>query len=462
MKYVQNVLIIIFWLAVWHVAAVLLDNDILAVTPFDTMKVIADIFKSGELLLVTASSLVRILSGLLAAVLLGLAAGIISYRISFVERLLKPLVLAVKAVPVASVVVLLLIWQGSERLSVWISFLISFPIIYTNIIEGMKSTDKRLLEMADIFGISLWNRILYIYRPAVRGYVISGMRLAAGMSIKAGVAAEIIGLPDSSFGEKLYMAKIYLATDELFAWTVVIVAEAFICEKLIVAVSDLLLSARIPCIKNGGKDRVNKVKNNQDRKAEYAVRLNNISKSYGEKKIFENINLELKQGDKIGIMAPSGSGKTTLFRIIAGLEEADTGSVEAGGRISAVFQEPLLCEKADLLTNMRITGAADNETKYLASRLLKGEGLNKPVETYSLGMKRRCSIIRSLAKNADILIMDEPFASIDEGNRSIAAEVIRERTKDKTIIIFTHNEEEIRLIGGENISIFNKYEEKKL
>ncbi len=455
MKYLQNTLIVIFWLLVWHVAASLVDNNILAVTPLDTFKMVGNIIKSGELFPVLAASMGRIMLGLLWAVLAGVIPGIISYRINFFERLLKPLVLAVKSIPVASVVVLLLIWQGSGNLSVWISFLISFPIIYTNILEGMKGTDKKLLEMADIFEISLWNKICYIYRPSVKGYITGGMKLAAGMCIKAGVAAEIIGLPDNSFGEKLYMAKIYLATDELFAWTFIIVAAAFITEKLLVFFTDFLIKVHIPYISFGCKKN-KRSKNRMGDKGEtdeFIVRLDNISKRYGEKVVLSDLSMELKKGQKIGIMAHSGAGKTTLFRIILGLENPDKGSVCVNGRIGAVFQEPLLCEESDMYTNMRITGAKTEDITYLQSKLFNEEKLNKPVAFYSLGMKRRCSIIRALARDFDVLIMDEPFASVDEDNRMKAAEVIRKRTEDKAIIIFTHNEEDISLIGGEKMNV---------
>ena len=464
MKYLQNILIILFWLIVWHVAALLVDNSILAVTPWDTLKAIADLFKSEEFLTVIAGSMGRIWLGLFVAVISGFVIGIFSYKVNLVERLMKPVVVSVKAIPVASIVVLLLIWQGSEMLSVWISFLISFPIIYTNIMEGMKSTDKKLLEMAEVFGISAWNKIWYIYRPCVKGYILGGMKLAAGMSVKAGVAAEIIGLPKNSFGERLYMAKIYLATEELFAWTVIIVVTAFVSEKLIVMLTDFMLKVHIPYGKrcyNRRKD-MRKLKkatkssaeNNND--TECVIRLTDISKKYGENTVFSHLNMELKAGQKVGIMAPSGRGKTTLFRIILGLEKADTGTVKTKGRIAAVFQETLLCEKADLHTNMRITGASDEDIRTLTREIFSEEHLDKPVEAYSLGMKRRCSIIRALTREGDILIMDEPFASIDDENRRRAADVIRERTKDKTVIIFTHNEEDICLIGGSKLNIFNK------
>lgn len=456
MKYLKNTLIVIFWLFVWHVAASLVDNNILAVTPLDTLKTVGRIINSGELLSVLTGSMGRIMLGLLCAVLTGVILSIFSYRISFFESLFKPLVLAMKSIPVVSIVVLLLIWQGSEKLSVWISFLISFPIIYTNILEGMKGTDKKILEMADIFEVSLWNRICYIYRPSVRGFLTGGMKLAAGMSIKAGVAAEIIGLPNNSFGERLYEAKIYLATDELFAWTVLIVATAFITEKILVYFTNFLIKAPIPYIDFGHRKREGGKPQPEERKEDgFVVRLRNISKTYGGKVVLSDVSMELKKGEKVGIMAPSGAGKTTLFRIILGLEKPEKGSVCVNGRIGAVFQEPLLCEESDMAINMRITGAKTEDITYLQSKLFKEEIAKKPVAEFSLGMKRRCSIIRSLARDFDVLILDEPFASLDDENRSRAAEAIKEKTKDKAIIIFTHNEEDIRLIGGEKINIIN-------
>lgn len=459
MKYIQNVLIVAFWLVVWHIAALVVGNNILAVTPLETFKTVIDIVKSGGLVAVLAGSMGRIAAGLLFAVVFGFVFGICVARMNIIKKMLSPLILSIKSVPVASIVVLLLIWQGSENLSVWISLLIAFPIIYTNVYEGIKNTDKKLLEMADVFNIPFWNRIWYIYRPSIKGYILGGMKLAAGMSIKAGVAAEIIGLPQNSFGEKLYEAKIYLATDELFAWTLIIVGVAFLFEKITVSIITFLLNVHIPCVNSGNVKRQDTIVNDnksqscgkRNQEDEYVVKLQDISKKYGDNTLFSDLSLLVRPGEKIGIMAPSGFGKSTIFRIILGLEEADNGEVKTNGRISAVFQEPLLCEKTDIITNMKITGALQEDTAYFLQKLMPDTKINNNVETFSLGMKRRCSIIRALLRECDLLVMDEPFASIDEDNRIKAAEVIRERTKEKAIIIFTHSEEDIRLVGAKKI-----------
>lgn len=136
-----------------------------------------------------------------------------------------------KTVPVASFVILALIWTGSKNLSVFISFLVVYPMIHVNTRAGLISADRELLEMAEVFHISFIRRALYIYRTALYPYLKSACRTALGMGFKSGIAAEVIGVPDGSIGEGLYLAKIYLSTAELFAWTVVIILVSSLFEK---------------------------------------------------------------------------------------------------------------------------------------------------------------------------------------------------------------------------------------
>ena len=161
--------------------------------------------------------------------MLAFAAG----RFSLVEILLRPYVLAIKSVPVASFIILALIWLRSSQLSLFISFLMVFPVLYINVLAGIRSADGQLLEMAQVFWVPWKRRVRMIYLPAVEPCLLAGSATALGMSWKAGVAAEVIGVVGGSLGERLYDAKIYLMTADLLAWTVVIVALSAGFEKLI-------------------------------------------------------------------------------------------------------------------------------------------------------------------------------------------------------------------------------------
>ena len=173
----------------------------------------------------------KISLGFLSAFTAGILTGGAAYRLPLIDDLLSPVITLMKSVPVASFVILALIWTGSENLSVIIGFLVVFPMIYIQTIAGIKSTDPKLLEMADVFKMSGGKRIFYLYRPALLPYLISGCKVSLGMIWKSGIAAEVIGVPLHSIGEKLYLSKIYLSTADLFAWTLVIILLSALFEQ---------------------------------------------------------------------------------------------------------------------------------------------------------------------------------------------------------------------------------------
>ena len=204
------------WLAVWELASLYIGQEILLVSPVSVLRRLTVLAVQSDFWGSIAFSLLASLSA--------------AFR--FVRDLLAPAMAAIKAVPVASFIILVLIWVPSRNLSVVISFLMVLPVIYTNVLGGILSTDRKLLEMAQVFRIPLFRRIRYIYLSQLLPYLRTGFSLSLGLCWKAGVAAEVIGIPKGSIGEKLYEAKVYLETPDLFSWTLVIVLISVIFEKL--------------------------------------------------------------------------------------------------------------------------------------------------------------------------------------------------------------------------------------
>ena len=230
---------VIFWLAVWQASSMALDQEILLVSP---ISVIVRLFSLMTTLPFWESiwfSFIRICSGFLAAVIAGTLLAALSVRFRRISELLAPLMLAVKAIPVASFIILVLIWIPSRNLSVFISFLMVLPVIYTNVLDGIRSANADLLEMARVFSIPVWRKIRYIYIFQVFPFFRSACTISLGLCWKSGIAAEVIGIPDGSIGENLYQAKIYLNTPDLFAWTLVIVLISLGFEKLFLFLLDL-------------------------------------------------------------------------------------------------------------------------------------------------------------------------------------------------------------------------------
>lgn len=137
----------------------------------------------------------------------------------------------VKSIPVASFIIICLIWMSSSRLSIFISFLMVLPIVYTNVLQSIRSADRQLLEAVSIFRLSWPKRALYLWLPQLKPYLLSACTVSLGISWKAGIAAEIIGIPAGSIGRMFYDAKVYFNTVDLFAWTVIVVVISVLFEK---------------------------------------------------------------------------------------------------------------------------------------------------------------------------------------------------------------------------------------
>ena len=159
----------------------------------------------------------------------------VSARYKFLQTLMQPYVFTIKSVPVASFIVIALVLISSKSLSIFISFLMVFPVMYGNLLQGLKSRSSEMAEMAHVFKIPPLKRFLYIALPHLKPYLISGCSTALGLAWKAGVAAEVIGISGGTIGEALYMAKVHFDTAELFAWTAVIVVLSIGFEKLFLA-----------------------------------------------------------------------------------------------------------------------------------------------------------------------------------------------------------------------------------
>lgn len=210
-------------LIVWQLAAALLDNELLLVGPAAVAGRLLELMATREFWQAVGFTFSRISLGFLLAFCLALLLAALGARFPVVRVLIQPYMAAVKAVPVASFIVIALLWLSGRRLSVFISFLMVLPVLYANFLQGLREADGKLLEMARVFRMSLWNRIRGIYLPALEPYCLSGCRSALGLCWKAGVAAEVIGVCGGSVGGMLYDAKVYLEIRDLFAWTLAIV-----------------------------------------------------------------------------------------------------------------------------------------------------------------------------------------------------------------------------------------------
>ena len=219
-------------LAFWQILAMKIHQRILLVSPIEVAVRLGTIWQEKGFFPSVWFTFSHITAGFLLGLVCGTVLAMAASRWKPVETLLWPWMATIKSVPVASFIVICLIWLSVQRLSVFISFLIVLPVVYQNTLEGLKNIDVKLEQMSRVYGLTWYRKLKYITIPALRPFIISACSVSCGMAWKAGVAAEIIGVPNGSIGKQLYNAKIYLATEDLLAWTVIIVLISVIFEKV--------------------------------------------------------------------------------------------------------------------------------------------------------------------------------------------------------------------------------------
>jgi len=186
------------------------------------------------------------------------------------------------------------------------------------------------------------------------------------------------------------------------------------------------------------------------------LELNGISHSYGDRKVLQNIRLNLQRGQRIALMGPSGCGKTTLLRIALGLLTPTEGSVKNSFRkTTAVFQEPRLLPWRTALENVNLVLGDGKATRETAAKYLEQVKLSEAADQYprelSGGMQQRVAVARALAAEGDFLVLDEPFKAMDEALREQIIQLVA--GTDAAILLVTHEEAEARILGCEIIRL---------
>ena len=234
-----------FWLAVWQVAAMAIGQEVFLVSPVQALRCLLRLLPQADFWHRVGFSAGRILLGFGLGVVCSAALAVAAEICPAAEVLIAPVLQLVKATPVASFIILALVWVRGSSLSVLISFLMVLPVLYGAVRTGIRAADPQLLEMAKVFRLPLGRRLRAVWLPAVLPAFRQGCSVALGICWKSGVAAEVIGLPNGSIGDALYRAKITLSTGELFAWTFVIILLSAAFEKLLLRALDAVSRALI-------------------------------------------------------------------------------------------------------------------------------------------------------------------------------------------------------------------------
>lgn len=231
-NFMVKILVAIFWLCVWQAVYLFVGQEILVVSPACVFERLIQLAQQGDFWLTALYSMLRILEGFLIGMIVGVLLAVLSAWSKICRTLIQPIVSVVKATPVASFIILALVWMHAEFVPAFSASLIVFPVIWGNVLEGIQKTDEKLLQMGQMFRFGMAKTVHRIYIPSIMPYFMAACTTSLGLSWKAGVAAEVLSSIPLSVGSQIYNAKIYLETADLFAWTVVVIILSVMLEWL--------------------------------------------------------------------------------------------------------------------------------------------------------------------------------------------------------------------------------------
>ena len=222
----------VFWLAVWWLLALIVGKELLIPSPPLVVRTLLELVVTGAFWRYTALTLLRITLGLLLGIVLGILTALLTNRLSLLHALLAPAVRVVRATPVASFIILVLLWVANGRVPVVISALVVLPVIWESTAAGLRSVDRDLLEFARAYRLTRWDTWRRIVIPSMQPQLAAAVCTAIGLAWKSGVAAEVLCLPKAAVGTQVYFSKLYLDTPALFAWTLIVVALSLTVERI--------------------------------------------------------------------------------------------------------------------------------------------------------------------------------------------------------------------------------------
>ena len=437
-----------FWLLVWQAASIAVGSGLILAGPLDTGAALARLLPSPAFWGQVGFSALHIIGGALAGYACAFIFAAVAWHSRIVRTLLQPALSAIKGTPVACVVVLLLIWIGSRNVSAIAVFLLVLPGVYFPVLTGLDELDASQRELFEVFGAGRLTCLLALVWPGVLPYVAAASQTVLGMSWKAGVAAELIGVPMGSIGERIYQAKLLLETADLFAWTIVVVLLSWAFERAVLA----MLQASWPAAgRIATQLRRTSAPSAPDSRGAI-LEAQSLAVGYAGLAVCAPVSFRLSKGATLCLSAPSGTGKTTLLRTIAGLQTPISGEFKsASERIAAVFQDTRLIESFTAVENVALFATADcDETaiRTLFAELLPMDALDVPVRELSGGQRRRVELVRAFAGPSNLILLDEPFTGLDTEAHQKALTFIKRHRNGKTLFVASHDAQDANALNA--------------
>lgn len=460
----RRVLAVLFWLAAWQAAAWIVNRPLLLAGPLETLAALGQLVVTPGYWASVGLSALHIALGFFVGLLLGLGLAVPAARHPVLGSFLEPPLLALKAVPVACLVVILLLWVGSAGVGVVCTFIVVLPAYYFSALGALQSRNKTLEDALSVQGLRGSRKALALLWPQMIGYLSATSKVCVGMAWKAGVAAELIALSGITLGAQVYQAKLLLETSQLMAWTVTIVACAYLSERLFLALLDASAQASFAWVLAsdaraaagqqipGASGSWAAEKPLPSTAASLAV--SHLQVTYGGAPLAEDLSFEVTPGQILCVRGVSGAGKTTLLKTLLGLVRPGAGSLKVPDQMGYMGQEPALIESRSAIDNVRLVVRCSAQ---MAREALAEVGLEavatRPVAQLSGGQRRRVELVRALLAPGAAVILDEPFYGLDEQARQLAYGFILAHQDMRPLVVVVHDGADVQALGASVLEV---------
>ncbi|MEF9990682.1 MAG: ABC transporter permease subunit [Romboutsia sp.] len=219
-------------LFLWQIIALKINNDIYLPTIGQVLSSLGKVVVTQKFYLDVISSIGRCIVSFFIAIALAIIIGMLAYISRKFRNFLKPINSIAQSIPTMVLIVLALIWFDKDNASIIVGFAIVFPILYDSVLSAMIGLDKRILEMATLYKVSLKNRILKIYFPAIKIQIVQILVSTYSLALKVVIAGEVYSQPKYGMGAMIQVEKMNFNTPGIFAWLVIIVAISMVLDVL--------------------------------------------------------------------------------------------------------------------------------------------------------------------------------------------------------------------------------------
>lgn len=224
---------IAIWLVLWEVMYLVINKDIYLPSPMSVLYSIIDIAGDEKFLKVITSTSLRVTVSFTISAVLGISTGFFCGLNDNLYHIFEPLILLIRSTPVISVIIIAIIWFKSTYVPVFSGLLMCYPIIWTNMVQGIRETDSKLIEMCRIYKVKPLQIFKNVYLPSAKPYILAGFTTSMGLAWKVIAAAEVLSMPRYAIGTRLHDTKVYLEIPELMAWTTLIIFLSYLFENII-------------------------------------------------------------------------------------------------------------------------------------------------------------------------------------------------------------------------------------